>query len=139
MWPVCCWRAPLPARKRWVFDWLSVLGGLAGILLTTACLPFLVRGLPPIRDRGAVLQPLAIHIAIDLRVLWYDRSYGSVVRIIASIALCAHRRHEHIERRSDRNAASADGQSDCHGAGWNLHAAPNGSGAADQDARANAL
>lgn len=48
---------------------LSLLGGTAGILLTSACLPLLVRGLPPIRDRAAVLQPLAVHIAIDLRVL----------------------------------------------------------------------
>jgi predicted permease len=50
---------------------LSLLGGLAGILFTTACLPLLVRALPPIRDRGAVLQPLAVHIAIDLHVLGF--------------------------------------------------------------------
>jgi predicted permease len=50
---------------------LSVLGGLAGILLTIACLPWLARELPPIRDRAAVLQPLAVHIAIDLRVLGF--------------------------------------------------------------------
>jgi predicted permease len=50
---------------------LSLLGGVAGILLTIACLPFLARGLPPIRDRGAVLQPLAMHISIDLRVLGF--------------------------------------------------------------------
>jgi len=50
---------------------LSLLGGAAGILLTIACLPLLARALPPIRDRGAVLQPLAMHIAIDLRVLGF--------------------------------------------------------------------
>lgn len=50
---------------------LSLLGGIAGILLTTACLPLLVRGLPPIRDRSAVLQPLAVHLAIDLHVLGF--------------------------------------------------------------------
>jgi predicted permease len=50
---------------------LSLLGGVAGILLTAACLPLLVRGLPPIRDRGAVLQPLAVHVAIDLHVLGF--------------------------------------------------------------------
>lgn len=48
---------------------LSLLGGTAGILLTLACQPLLLRGLPPIRDRAAVLQPLAVHIGIDLRVL----------------------------------------------------------------------
>jgi predicted permease len=47
---------------------LAFLGGAAGILLTVACVPLLARALPPIRDRGAVLQPLAVHIAIDLRV-----------------------------------------------------------------------
>jgi predicted permease len=50
---------------------LSTIGGLAGILLTTACLPLLAHGLPPVRDRGAVLQPLAVHITIDLRVLGF--------------------------------------------------------------------
>jgi predicted permease len=50
---------------------LALLGGVAGTLLTRACLPLLVRGLPPIRDRSAVLQPLAVHISIDLRVLGF--------------------------------------------------------------------
>ncbi len=47
---------------------LALFGGAAGILLTIACLPILSRALPPMRDRGAVLQPLHMHIAIDLRV-----------------------------------------------------------------------
>ena len=50
---------------------LALLGGVAGILLTRACLPFLVRALPPIRDRAAVLQPLAVDISIDARVLGF--------------------------------------------------------------------
>jgi predicted permease len=50
---------------------LSLLGGFAGILLTIACLPLLVRELPPIRDRAAVLQSLAVHVALDLRVLGF--------------------------------------------------------------------
>jgi predicted permease len=50
---------------------LALLGGIAGMLLTWACLPLLVRNLPPIRDRAAVLQPLALHIDIDLRVLGF--------------------------------------------------------------------
>jgi predicted permease len=50
---------------------LALLGGATGMLLTWACLPLLVRGLPPIRDRAAVLQPLALHIDIDLRVLGF--------------------------------------------------------------------
>jgi predicted permease len=50
---------------------LALLGGFAGVVLTSACLPLLTRALPPIRDRGAVLQPLAVHISIDLRVLGF--------------------------------------------------------------------
>jgi predicted permease len=50
---------------------LSLLGGLAGILITIACRPWLVRELPPIRDRAAVLQPLAVDIAINVHVLLF--------------------------------------------------------------------
>ena len=50
---------------------LALLGGVAGTLLTRACLPLLVHSLPPIRDRAAVLQPLAMHISIDARVLGF--------------------------------------------------------------------
>lgn len=48
---------------------LALLGGAAGTLFTWACLPLLMRGLPPIRDRAAVLQPITLHIDINLRVL----------------------------------------------------------------------
>jgi predicted permease len=50
---------------------LALLGGITGALLTYASLPLLVHGLPPIRDRAAVLQPLAVRIDIDLRVLGF--------------------------------------------------------------------
>ncbi len=50
---------------------LALLGTAAGTLFTWACLPLLVRGLPPIRDRGAVLQPMALHVDINLRVLGF--------------------------------------------------------------------
>ena len=50
---------------------LAFLGGVAGILLTIACLPLLRSALPPLRDRGAVLQPLSMHITLDLRVLLF--------------------------------------------------------------------
>ena len=50
---------------------LALLGGCVGALLIRACLPLLVHALPPIRDRDAVLQPLAVHIGIDLRVLGF--------------------------------------------------------------------
>jgi predicted permease len=64
---------------------LSLLGGCAGILLTIACLPLLAGALPPIRDRAAVLQPLAMHIAIDLRVLGF--AVGATVLTAVLFAL----------------------------------------------------
>jgi len=50
---------------------LAFLGGVAGTLLTTACLPLLRNALPPLRDRGAILQPLSMHVTLDLRVLLF--------------------------------------------------------------------
>ncbi len=72
---------------------LSTLGGMAGILLTTACLPLLARGLPPIRDRGAVLQPLSVHIAIDLRVLGFALGMTILTAVLFALSpalRCAH-------------------------------------------------
>ena len=82
---------------------LSLLGGVAGILLTIACLPLLARGLPPIRDRGAVLQPLAVHIAIDLRVLGFALGTTILTAILFAISpalRCGPRRcRKHVKRR----------------------------------------
>lgn len=60
---------------------LSVLSGAAGILLTLACLPLLLNALPPIRDRGAVLQPLSVDIGIDLNVL----AFAVGITILATV------------------------------------------------------
>jgi predicted permease len=65
---------------------LSLFGGVAGILLTIACLPLLVRGLPPIRDRGAVLQPIGIHIAIDLRVLGFAIAATALATVLFALS-----------------------------------------------------
>ncbi len=65
---------------------LSVHGGLAGILLTGACLPLLARALPPIRDRRAVLQPLAVHIGIDLRVLAFATGVTALTAILFALS-----------------------------------------------------
>ncbi len=64
---------------------LSLAGGLAAIPLTASCLPLLTRNLPPIRDRAAVLQPLAVHISIDLRVLAF--ALGATVLTAVLFAL----------------------------------------------------
>lgn len=63
---------------------LALLGGVGGILLSRAALPLLVQGLPPVRDRAAVLHPLAVHIDLDLRVLGF-----SVLITLATVLLFA--------------------------------------------------
>ncbi len=50
---------------------LAGAGGVLGVLLTYLCRPLLLAALPPIRDRAAVLQPLAVHVDIDWRVLGF--------------------------------------------------------------------
>jgi predicted permease len=65
---------------------LSLLGGAVGILLTMACLPLLARELPPIRDRAAVLQPLAMHITIDLRVLGFALGATVLTAVLFALA-----------------------------------------------------
>ena len=50
---------------------LGLMGGSFGVLLTSGCLPFLLRALPTIRDRAAVIQPLAVDVQVDPRVLCF--------------------------------------------------------------------
>ena len=65
---------------------LALFGGLAGTVLTWACLPLLVRGLPPIRDRAAVLQPLTLHIGIDLRVLAFTLAITLLTAVLFALS-----------------------------------------------------
>jgi predicted permease len=65
---------------------LALLGGCAGALLIRACLPLLVRALPPIRDRGAVLQPLAVHVGIDLRVLGFALAITLLTTVLFALS-----------------------------------------------------
>ena len=48
---------------------LAFLGGLAGTILTYACLPLVVSSIPPVRDRAAVLHPLAVLVEVNGEVL----------------------------------------------------------------------
>ena len=50
---------------------LALAGGMVGTMLSYAFQPVLMRALPPLRDRAAVVQPLAVHIGIDVRVLGF--------------------------------------------------------------------
>jgi predicted permease len=65
---------------------LALLGGVAGTLFTWACLPLLIRGLPPIRDRAAVLQPMALHIDINLRVLGFTLVITLLTAVLFAIS-----------------------------------------------------
>ncbi len=65
---------------------LALLGSAAGILFTWACLPLLISGLPPIRDRAAVLQPLALHIDINLRVLGFTLMITLLTAVLFAIS-----------------------------------------------------
>ena len=50
---------------------LALSGGAIGALIAYTCMPLLLAGLPPIRDRAAVMQPLAVHADVNLRVLGF--------------------------------------------------------------------
>lgn len=65
---------------------LTLFGGVAGILLTYAFLPLLVYALPQVRDRMAVLQPLAVHIDIDLRVLTFAVAVTLLSTLLAGLS-----------------------------------------------------
>jgi predicted permease len=65
---------------------LAVLGGAAGTLFTWACLPLLISGLPPIRDRGAVLQPMVLHININLHVLGFTLMITLLTAVLFAIS-----------------------------------------------------
>src|SRR5579862_5646236 len=69
---------------------LALLGGAGGVLLTVACLPMLVRGLPPVRDRGAVLQPLAINVGIDGRVLGFAIAVTLLTAVLFALSPALH-------------------------------------------------
>ena len=48
---------------------LALLGGGGAVALTYVCLPVVVNSIPPVRDRLAVVQPLAVSIEVNEQVL----------------------------------------------------------------------
>jgi predicted permease len=68
---------------------LALLGGAAGTLLARGCLPWVVRLLPPMRDRAAILQPLSLQVQLDAWVLAFTLAIAllTVVLFAASPAL----------------------------------------------------
>ena len=65
---------------------LALPGGALGVLLTYACRPLLQAALPPIRDRMAVVQPLAMHIDVDLRVLGFAISASVLTALLSGLS-----------------------------------------------------
>ena len=86
---------------------LGLLGGIGGILLSHAALPLLTRGLPQVRDRAAVLHPLAVHIDIDLRALGFSLliTLSTVVLFALAPALQSARSELATTLRSSRSTA----------------------------------
>lgn len=65
---------------------LALLGGVAGTMLAYWCLPLLAFGMPPIRDRAAILQPLALQLHIDRRVLVFTALVTLLTTIVFALA-----------------------------------------------------
>jgi predicted permease len=65
---------------------LAALGGMASMPLTWVGIPLLLRFVPPTRDRAAVLQPMAIHIAIDGRVLAFSIAVTFLTAIVFALS-----------------------------------------------------
>lgn len=61
---------------------LAIAGGAIGLCLAYAAKPLLVAALPPIRDRAAVLQPLAVRVDIDTRVLAFSLAITAAATLL---------------------------------------------------------
>jgi predicted permease len=61
-------------------------GGVLGVLIAYSCMPLLLAALPPIRDRAAVVQPLAVHVNIDLRVLGFALSVSLLTALLSGLS-----------------------------------------------------
>ena len=65
---------------------LAIPGGIGGTLLAAGCLPLLMRAMPPQRDRAAVLQPLAVHVTLDGRVLAFTALVALATAILFALS-----------------------------------------------------
>ena len=65
---------------------LAIPGGGLGIAATFALRPLLLAALPRLRDRGAVIQPLALHLDINWRVLVFVTMVTLLTAILCGLA-----------------------------------------------------
>jgi predicted permease len=65
---------------------LALAGGALGIVFTYTFRPLLLAALPPIRDRSAVAQPLAIAVDIDTRVLAFAIAASILTALLCGMA-----------------------------------------------------
>ncbi len=65
---------------------LAIPGGVLGIALTFALRPVLLAALPRLRDRGAVIQPLALHLDINWRVLAFVTLVTLLTAVLCGLA-----------------------------------------------------
>ena len=65
---------------------LALFGGAAGMLLVRWCLPLLAAGVPPLRDRAAVLQPLALQLRVDGRLFAFTLLITLLTTILFALA-----------------------------------------------------
>ena len=64
---------------------LGLGGGAFGLALTYLGRPLLLAALPPVRDRSAVLQPLAVHIAVDWSVLGFAVAVSVATALVSGL------------------------------------------------------
>lgn len=65
---------------------LALAGGAIGIGLAYAFRPLLLAALPPVRDRSAVAQPLAISVDIDMRILAFALAASIVTALLCGMS-----------------------------------------------------
>ena len=94
---------------------LALAGGSIGIVFAYAFRPLLLAALPPVRDRSAVAQPLAIAVDIDTRVLAF-----AIAASILTALLCGMSAAVWGGRQRPSRLASWRPHHDCASAGTKL-------------------
>lgn len=65
---------------------LAVLGGATGMLMVDWCLPLLAAAVPPLRDRAAILQPVALQLRVDGPVFAFTLLITLLTTVVFALA-----------------------------------------------------